>query len=260
MKGTRSCVKTILSDHCKPDDMTSPVTNPEDITKSPLFRDLKEEVGKLHRARFEDSTSSTPIPMYSGDVQTLGAFLDRFDIISSAFSWSQLGKAQRFPLYLKGYALDVFKGIAEKRRENFDHIIEDFKKGILIEEVERVFSCQLRARSQNAGETAACFASDLKQLAKRAYPNLTEGQREPFVKDCFLFGVQPDLQRELLTKDLHTLDEFVKAATTLEMRLCYVLPQREATVTFAANLPHTGAQLHDEISNLTHAIKSMKND
>ena len=41
----------------------------------------------------------------------------------------------------------------ENRRAQIDNQIHDFKKGIVMEEVERIFSCQLRARRQKNGET-----------------------------------------------------------------------------------------------------------
>ena len=101
MKGTRSQTKNAsellqesqLKNQTKSDDIMNMTNAHVDIAQNPLIRDLKEEVGKLHRARFEDSSASTPIPMYNGDAQTLGALLDRFDVTSSAFSWSLLDKA-----------------------------------------------------------------------------------------------------------------------------------------------------------------------
>ncbi len=129
---------------------------------------MQDEIAALRRMKFEEIGTSA-IPSFAGNIEQLNPFLDRFDVTSIAYGWTDPEKCQRFPLYLRDHASDVYKGITAARRAVFNDMIDDFKNGITTTDAPKMFGCQLRARKQQTGETAAMFGSKLHQLAKQAY-------------------------------------------------------------------------------------------
>jgi hypothetical protein len=146
---------------------------------NPQLDAIRDEVAALRRLRFEE-LGTTSIPIYAGDIENLGIYLDRFDVISVAYGWTEEEKCQRFPLYLRDHALDVYRAITQARRAVFNDMLTDFRNGISTTDAPKMFGCQLRARKQRHDESSAMFASKLKKLARQAYPALTEAQLDLF--------------------------------------------------------------------------------
>jgi hypothetical protein len=67
----------------------------------------RDEVVTLRRFRFQELGSAN-INIFTGDIENLGTYPDRFDIISVAYGWTEEEKCQRFPLYLRDHVLDVY--------------------------------------------------------------------------------------------------------------------------------------------------------
>src|SRR5829696_6061641 len=84
---------------------------------------LAEDIAALRRQRYEEQGNTASIPIFSGDVEGLSTFLDRFDVSSIAYGWTQDERCQRFPMYLRDHALDVYRDIAQNRRTVFTDMI-----------------------------------------------------------------------------------------------------------------------------------------
>jgi hypothetical protein len=220
---------------------------------------LRAEIAALRRGQFEESHHASLIPSFSGDVENLSTFLDRFDVISSAYDWKDKEKCQRFPLYLSGHARDVYRNITEQRRANFDDMITDFKSGMNTNITAKMFGCQLRARKQMANESAAEYASRLRELAKKAYPTLQEDQRALILRDCFLFGIRPYLQTRLLDKEVDTFEEAIKTANNLEIRYRYFQPENDAPV-YSVYEKTGQTEMEQKLSQLSTEIQQIKNN
>lgn len=188
------------------------------------FQALTEEVAALRRQRFEDTGTAGTIPVFSGEIEDLSHFIDKFDVSSVAYGWNNAEKCQRFPLYLRAYASDIYKSIPEYTRVNFNNMIAEFRRSLTTTDAPKLFGCQLRARKQREGEPANIFASHLTHLAKQAYPRFDIGELEPILRDCFLFGLLPYLQNRMLDKDITNFDDAIRNATNLEMRIKYIQP------------------------------------
>jgi hypothetical protein len=231
---------------------------------NPQLDAIRDEVAALRRLRFEE-LGTTSIPIYAGDIENLGIYLDRFDVISVAYGWTEEEKCQRFPLYLRDHALDVYRAITQARRAVFNDMLTDFRNGISTTDAPKMFGCQLRARKQRHDESSAMFASKLKKLARQAYPALTEAQLDPLLRDCFIFGLQSNLQNRLLDKDINTFADAIKLATNLEMRLKYIQPTDCYTAATTMDRPATSntnmelLQLRTELDNLKKSMMTIRN-
>jgi hypothetical protein len=47
--------------------------------------EFREEIAVLRRGQFEESHHSSLIPSFCGNVEDIGTFLERFDVISTAY-------------------------------------------------------------------------------------------------------------------------------------------------------------------------------
>jgi hypothetical protein len=220
----------------------------------PLVQHLLEDVERLQKRQFEESASTqASIPTFNGNVQMLSEFLERFDVVAGAYNWTDAEKCQRFPLYLRGYASDVYHSMTAQVRGQFRNMKQQFCQDIGNTEACKLFSQQLRLRRQFPNETVTMFASDLRKLSKKAYPDMADDARNTYLKDSFLFGVREDIKHELLGKELASLDEAVRIASCLEMRLQYLLPTM-ATANPQNPSPTTGDK---DIANLTEAVHDL---
>jgi hypothetical protein len=226
---------------------------------------LRDEVSALRRHKFEEQV--TTIPYFAGDIEELNYFIERFDVSAVAFNWTEEEKCQRFPLYLRDYALDVYKTIVPANRRVFNDMLRDFKRGITTSDTTKMFGCQLRARKQKPTETAAQFASKLRNLAQQAYPTLTDDQRDPILRDCYIFGLNPPIQSRLLDKEIKDFAEAIKIASNIEIRWKYLQPEymtlANTNQSFqpgfseqpTSNLQDSIQQLRNELSQLRSSIR-----
>src|SRR5205085_10583768 len=117
----------------------------------------------------------------------------------------------------------------------------------------KLFGCQLRARKQYLGETANIFASKFRLLAKQAYPTFLPNQLEPILRDCFLFGLRPELQTRMIDKETRNFDDAVRIATNIEMNIKFIQPAMGIEITS----PTSTANSHSDIVKMPVATPDM---
>jgi hypothetical protein len=107
------------------------------------------------------------IPIFSGNIQEYQNFIQRFEILARANRWEEEDKLRRFPLYLKGYALEVYLGLPNNVQNDYTLLIPQFKDNIQTTVGARVFGALLRDRRQGSKETVLKYATNLSKLEKR---------------------------------------------------------------------------------------------
>ena len=65
------------------------------------------------------------------------------------------------------------------------------------------------------------FLTKLKKLAAEAFQGLDEVQLQPIIRDAFLFGLRPEIQKETLSQEVPNLNAAVTAAQRIENRNLY---------------------------------------
>jgi hypothetical protein len=211
------------------------------------FAHFQEHSFPQQKRQFADTSVGT-IPTFDGDWLYLSDFMDRFNVVSAAFNWTEEEKCRRFPLYLRGYASDVYHDLSAPVRNNFNSMKQLFCQGISIPGASYLFSVQLRQRQQHAGEPVRSFASDLCKLFNKAYPDMDMQARNILLRDYFLIGVREDIRHKLLEKDLSTFEEAVQTAISWEMLFQYLMPKKDTV-----DVPRTTIT---QLTELVHKIKS----
>jgi hypothetical protein len=225
------------------------------VMANPQLDATRDEVVTLWRIRFEELGSAN-INIFTGDIQNLGTNPDRFDIISVAYDWTEEEKCQRLPLYLRDHVLDVYHTIPQDKRAVFNDMLTDSRIGISTTDAPKIFGCQLRAHKQRQDNPSAMFASIPKRLARQAHAALAEAQFDLLQRDCFIVGLQGNIQNRLLDMDVSTFVPAIKLATNLEIHLRYFQPTDCYTATTTMDRPSTSItntellQLNDEVEDL----------
>src|SRR5205085_7171450 len=118
---------------------------------------LTNAVAALRRQRFEERGNTGMIPIFSGEAEELEQFLDKFEVSSVAYGWTNEEKLHRFPIYLRDYAADIYRGIPDHQRVQYIDMVRTFRTLVTTADAPKLFGCQLRARKQYPGETANIF-------------------------------------------------------------------------------------------------------
>src|SRR5205085_2378750 len=150
------------------------------------------------------------IPKFSGEVEELKDFMDKFELYSNAYKWGDERKSQYFPLYLSAYAMDTYRTMSKEMKSNYQLMIKNFREALETTESSKLFACRLRQRKQHQNETAKMFASQLICEVTQAYPELTEIQLQPILYDHFLNGLHPQLRVKVVENDTRNFHEAVK--------------------------------------------------
>ena len=187
--------------------------------------EIKAEIGKLKRETDDEikklkkkSSNEINIDNFHGDFVKLPEFLTQYKIAAEANDWNDRDKAKKFPVYLRGLALEAYQNIPNADRNDWAKVEEQFKKNILTDDVSMLYSRKFKTRKQKPDETIAEYAYELKKLAKRAFPELKDEQLDCYLMDQFLDGVHADMQDILLDKEYKTYNDLMKKAQTIEYR------------------------------------------
>jgi hypothetical protein len=151
-------------------------------------------------------------------VSLLTEFLERFLILSNAYKWTDDDTCRRFPLYLRGSALDVYLTLDPKVMEKWADLLLSFKKHYINNDSAKVSSREFRTRQQIPSETVDAYAYALRKLARKAYPMFDDKQLDIVLIDQFTIGLAPQLLAALWDKEFITFDQAVEKATSMEYR------------------------------------------
>jgi hypothetical protein len=143
-------------------------------------------------------------------------------------------------------------------------MLTDFRNGISATDAPKDVQMSTTSSKQRQDKPSAMFTSKLKKLARQAYPALSEVQLDPLLRDCFIFGLQGNIQNRLLDKDLNIFAVAIKLATNLEIRLRYIQPTDCYTAATTMDRPSTFItntellQLNDEVEDLKKSIMTFR--
>ena len=158
------------------------------------------------------------IDNFYGDFIKLPEFINQYEIAATANDWTNAEKAKRFPVYLRGLALEAYQNVPISERDDWEKMSNAFKSNIVTDDIALLYSRKFKTRRQLPGESIAEYAFELKKLAKRAFPDLEDEQLDYFLMDQFIDGVDRTMQETLIDKDYDTYTELTKKAQAIEYR------------------------------------------
>jgi hypothetical protein len=135
---------------------------------------------------------------------------------------------------LLGRAVDVLHGILTNAtyEETLQALEDDFGD----QHFAAVYRCQLTTRTQRAGESLQDFATAIEQLARRAYPTLSEDHIWREAGKAFAYGVgDPEIKIQLLLGGEKTVNEALRQALELQAIFVAARPHKNSTKTYWGN-------------------------
>jgi hypothetical protein len=118
-------------------------------------------------------------------------FRRQFETVTGHNHWSDKEKSTYLITALKGRAADVLHGIPINT--TYERILQTLEDRFGDQQFAAAYCCQLRTRTQEAGESLQDFVTAIEQLAHRAYPTLPEEHVWREAGRAFAYGVaDPD--------------------------------------------------------------------
>ena len=140
--------------------------------------------------------------VYTGEVPD--AFIDwlaRFNVIATANTWNDAKKLAILPACLTQYAFQVYEEVGETDKATYELLTKALLKKFGSGEKSMVWRLQLRSLKRSPGESLDAFVFRLRKLAKKAYPDLGDDEKEIIIKEQFILGQGKDVQFHLLKLD-----------------------------------------------------------
>lgn len=163
-------------------------------------------------------------PIFEGlDGDDFHTWVDRFEQYTLAEEIPN--KAVEFHKFLGNAAYKLYRGIAEKDRRKYDTVKKVFSDAFHSESITDACRAQFGQRRREKKENLAVYASELRELAGRAYPKYNTEARSDLVLRQFLGGIENG--EKISRKDPKTIEKAIELASKLECRLKV---EREGTV------------------------------
>ncbi len=160
-------------------------------------------------------------------------WLERFIIVSEAQSWNNARKCHVLPAFLRGAALQAWRGLTDRDKEDFERLRERLIEILQPAYATRFIQNEFTARKQRPDERVIEFAYELERLAKAGYPNMPEGAREEFLLSNFIDKLNPQVRSLVMIWDPQTFEEARTKAQQVEATQKYT--QNSVAVNMLAN-------------------------
>ena len=167
-------------------------------------------------AKWEFAQSLGCPPVFEGaDGDDFLTWSDRFEQYAIAEEISD--RAAEFHKFLGHAAYKLYRGISEKDRRKYDNVRKVFVEAFHSESIGDACRAQFSQRRRGKRENLAVYASELRELAGRAYPKYNTEARADMVLRQFLAGIE--IGNKIAKKDPKTIEKAIEWASKLECRM-----------------------------------------
>ena len=152
-----------------------------------------------------------PLPKFSGEgndgelgVDTFEDWLERFELMASALSWSSQAKLVNLITRLHGQAYSFFWSCTMEQRTNYCLLVAELRKRFTPVRLPAIQSSLFHDRRQHASESVDHYAQELRTLFHRAYPSVYQGTREAealgqtVLVNQFVVGLLPEIKSKIV--------------------------------------------------------------
>ena len=172
--------------------------------------------------READSTTNMATPglrkpeCFSGaNPEEFPSWLAKFESTAKAGGWNDK-RLDTLPAYLTQRAFQIYEKLTAPEKETYANLTAALKTKMGLGEKKMAWRVQLRQTTRSHGESLDKYIYRLHNLAKQAYPDSTEAERETHVNEQFILGQPRDLQFDLLKGGDNTLDRNIELAKLYE--------------------------------------------
>lgn len=169
-----------------------------------------------------DSTTNMATPglrkpeCFSGaNPEEFPSWLAKFESTAQAGGWNDK-RLDTLPAYLTQRAFQIYEKLQPTDRDTYAKLTAALKTKMGLGEKKMAWRVQLRQTTRSQAEGLDKYIYRLHNLAKQAYPDSTEAERETHVNEQFILGQPRDLQFDLLKGGDNTLDRNIELAKLYE--------------------------------------------
>jgi len=156
-------------------------------------------------------------PIFEGqDGDDFLTWCDRFEQYMASEGIRVKDRAAEFHKFLGKAAYKLYRGIPDKDRRKYDVVHKVFVDAYHSESIMEACRAQFGQRRRGPKENLAVYASELKELAGRAYPKYNLDARLDMVLKQFLAGIENG--EKISRKYPKTIEKAIELASMLESR------------------------------------------
>ena len=170
-----------------------------------------------------------PISKFSGDErsgepQDFVEWIEQFELVASAFNWSEQAKLVNLTTRLKGQAYSFYRACTPDQRAKYTPLVDALKGRFTPVNIQAVQSSLFHDRRQGAQESVDSYAQELKRLFYKAYPKTlqagqaTEEMGQSVLSSQFVTGLQRDIKVKLAGQE-GSIDQLLVKARFEEAKL-----------------------------------------
>ncbi|MGH0115840.1 UNVERIFIED_CONTAM: hypothetical protein FKN15_054196 [Acipenser sinensis] len=115
----------------------------------------------------------------------------KFELVAEINGWDTKRKANRLIAALEGEALHTLLEVSKPERCSYDAVVQALDCRFDGTENPLTLRQQLKDRFRHPGEPLGQFATDVRYLARQAYPEFPTAIQEELATDAFLHGLTP---------------------------------------------------------------------
>lgn len=155
-------------------------------------------------------------PFKNAKKESWEAWFNRFSDVAISNKWNDQRKLKRLLPKLQGEAGEFVYGELERSvRANYKMLVRELHYRFRRVETPKSFELKLRNRFQKPGESVSEYASDLKRLYCKAFPNRDSNTRREDLLRKFLEGLNDD--------DVKFHVEYIKEPEDIDAAVCEVV-------------------------------------
>ena len=172
--------------------------------------------GTLHSTRRRQSTCK--LPPFTGK-EKWKVWLGRFEQIAQRKQWSDNEKLDELLPRLQGPAGEfAFTQLSNETRSTYKLLVKELNSRFQLIELPKTFRVKLSHRAQKHDESVEDYATDLKRLYDKAFPERSADIRQVDLLQYFLNGLYDDKARQQVEfiKEPQTIDDAVRDVVTFQ--------------------------------------------
>ncbi len=158
---------------------------------------------------------------------------DRFVIVCEAQSWNNARRCNVLPAFLRGAALQAWRGLPDRDKQDFDRLRRRLIEILQPAYATRFIQNEFVSRKQRPDESVVEFAFELERLVKAGYPNMPDAARGEFLLSNFIDKLSPQVRSLVMIWDPQTFEEARTKAQQVEATQKYT--QNSVAVNMLSN-------------------------
>ena len=175
--------------------------------------------------------------LYTGE-KSWDEWIHHFESVATVNGWDGAAKLNWLCVRLTGRAGTVFRRLADDTRGDYELAKKALKERFEPDSKKELYLAELQTRAKKRTEDWAAFGEDLKLLAEKAYPDLTDDAREQLALNQYFARMDnPQVVFSVKQGKPKTINDAVRLTLETES---YLRPSMRQTV---AHIEHDDAEI-----------------